>query len=70
MEVTEFLFAFFFTSNPTRTLPIGVALFQGERLINFGQMAVASLVGVIPIYLVSILFQRWLVSGLTNACTR
>jgi multiple sugar transport system permease protein len=70
MEVTEFLFAFFFTSNPTRTLPIGVALFQGERLINFGQMAVASLVGVIPIYLVSILFQRWLVSGLTNASTR
>jgi hypothetical protein len=32
-----------------------------------GQMAVASLTGVIPIYLVSVLFQRWLVSGLANA---
>ena len=29
-------------------------------------MAVASLIGVIPIYLVSVLFQRWLVSGLAN----
>jgi multiple sugar transport system permease protein len=35
LNYNEFLFAFFFTSNPTRTLPIGVALFQGERLINF-----------------------------------
>jgi multiple sugar transport system permease protein len=67
LNYNEFLFAFFFTSNPTRTLPIGVALFQGERLINFGQMAVASLIGVIPIYLVAVLFQRWLVSGLANA---
>jgi ABC-type glycerol-3-phosphate transport system permease component len=32
----EFLLAFFFTSNPTRTLPIGVALFQGERLSSRG----------------------------------
>jgi len=70
LNYNEFLFAFFFTSIPTRTLPIGVALFQGERLINFGQMAVASLIGVIPIYLVSVLFQRWLVSGLANASAR
>jgi multiple sugar transport system permease protein len=70
LNYNEFLFAFFFTSNPTRTLPIGVALFQGERLINFGQMAVASLIGVIPIYLVAILFQRWLVNGLANASAR
>jgi ABC-type glycerol-3-phosphate transport system permease component len=69
LNYDEFLFAFFFTSNPTRTLPIGVALFQGERLINFGQMAVASLVGIIPIYLVSIIFRRWLVNGLANAST-
>jgi multiple sugar transport system permease protein len=70
LNYNEFLFAFFFTANPTRTLPIGVALFQGERLVNFGQMAVASLIGVIPIYLVSVLFQRWLVSGLANASAR
>jgi hypothetical protein len=29
-------------------------------------MAVASLIGVIAIYLVSVLFQRWLVSGLAK----
>jgi multiple sugar transport system permease protein len=67
LNYNECLFAFFFTPDPTRTLPIGFALFQRERLINFGQMAVASLLGVISIYLVSILFRRWLVIGLANA---
>src|ERR1700730_5753584 len=70
LNYNEFLFAFFFTSNTTRTLPIGIALFQGERLVDFGQMAVASLIGVLPIYLTAIFAQKWLVRGLTTGAGR
>jgi multiple sugar transport system permease protein len=70
LNYNEFLFAFFFTGNTTRTLPIGIALFQGERLVDFGQMAVASLIGVLPIYLTAIFSQKWLIGGLTTGAGR
>ena len=62
----EFLLASSFSNDPsTRTLPVAIALFQGERLVNFGQMAVASVTGIVPVYLIALLTQRWLVGGLT-----
>lgn len=62
----EFLLASAFThDDASRTLPVAIALFQGERLINFGQMAVASLTGIVPVYLLSLFAQRWLIGGLT-----
>ncbi|WP_306120723.1 MULTISPECIES: carbohydrate ABC transporter permease [unclassified Roseitalea] len=66
LAYNEFLFAFFFTTEPSRTLTIGIALFQGERLVNFGQMAAASVAGLVPVYVVAVLAQRWLVSGLVS----
>jgi multiple sugar transport system permease protein len=61
----EFLLASAFTNDAaSRTLPVGVSLFQGERLVNFGQMAVASLTGIIPVYFIGLVAQRWLVGGL------
>jgi multiple sugar transport system permease protein len=63
----EFLFASAFSfSDATRTLTVGVSLFQGDRLINFGQMAVASLSGIAPVYLLALFSQRWLLRGLTE----
>lgn len=62
----EFLLASSFSNDEaSRTLPVAIALFQGERLINFGQMAVASLTGIIPVYLIGLFAQRWLIGGLT-----
>lgn len=66
LSYNEFLFAFFFTTDPSRTLTIGIALFQGERLVNFGQMAAASVTGLVPVYIVAVVCQRWLVSGLVS----
>ncbi len=66
LSYNEFLFASTFTfSDSTRTLTVGVSLFQGDRLVNFGQMAVASLTAIIPVYFVALVFQRWLIGGLT-----
>lgn len=62
----EFLLASAFSNDEgSRTLPVAIALFQGERLINFGQMAVASLTGILPVYLIGLFAQRWLIGGLT-----
>jgi multiple sugar transport system permease protein len=67
LSYNEFLFALILTYSPeTQTLPVGVALFQGDRLVQFGQMAVASLTAMLPVYLVALFFQRWLIKGLTS----
>lgn len=67
LSYNEFLFASVFTfTDDTRTLPVGVSLFQGDRLVNFGQMAAASLTGIIPVYLVALFLQRYLVQGLAH----
>ena len=50
----------------SQTLPVGIALMQGGREVMFGQMAAASLLGLIPIYLLALFLQKWLVGGLTQ----
>jgi multiple sugar transport system permease protein len=71
LSYNEFLFALVLTYRPqTQTLPVGIALFQGDRLVQFGQMAAASLTGMIPVYLVALFFQRGLIRGLTSGAIR
>ena len=47
----------------TQTLPVGISLFQGDRLVNYGQMSAASLAGILPVYILALVFQRYLISG-------
>ncbi|WP_299731885.1 carbohydrate ABC transporter permease [uncultured Tateyamaria sp.] len=65
LTYNEFLFAFFMTTNASRTLPVALALFGGDQIVNYGQMATASLMGLIPVGIAVLFFQRWLVGGLT-----
>jgi len=67
LAYNEFLFASFLArSQDTQTVPIGLSLFQGDRQLRYGQMAVASLTAMIPVYLLALFFQRGLVRGLTT----
>lgn len=71
LSYNEFLFAVVLTYRPqTQTLPVGISLFQGDRLVNYGQMAAASLTGMAPIYLIALFFQRWLIRGLTGGAVK
>lgn len=71
LSYNEFLFALVLTYRPeTQTLPVGIALFQGDRLVQFGQMAAASLTGMAPVYVVALFFQRWLIRGLTSGAVK
>lgn len=65
LTYNEFLLASVLNSRPDiRTITVAISLFQGERVVNFGQMAAASLVGIAPVYLVALAFQKHLVGGL------
>ena len=71
LAYNEFLFAVVTTYRPeTQTLPVGTALFQGDRLVRFGQMAAASLTGMVPVYAVALIFQRWMIEGLTSGAVK
>ena len=71
LAFNEFLFASAMTFGPeSRTLTVGISLFQGERFVNFGQMAAASLAGMIPVYFVAVLVQKWLIGGLAHGSVK
>ena len=62
----EFLFAFvFITSESLKTLPIGLQLLVFGDIYPWGQMMGASLLMAIPVVVVYIYAQRYLVEGLT-----
>ena len=66
LNYNEFLLATFLTSSPdAQTLPVILSLFYGERTPHYGKIAAASAIGIIPVFAAAVLFQRWLVGGLT-----
>lgn len=54
----------------SQTLPVGIALMQGGREVMFGQMAAASLAGLLPVYLLALFLQKWLIGGLTQGSVK
>lgn len=63
----EFLFALILTYSPvSNTFPIGISRFIGQHGMQFGEMSAAALAGIIPIYLMVLLFSRNVVEGLTR----
>lgn len=62
----EFLFAFvFITSDSLKTLPVGLQLLVFGDIYPWGQLMAASLIMAIPVVIIYILAQRFLVEGLT-----
>ena len=63
----EFLFALILTySDAYHTFPIGISRYEGQHGLQFGEMSAAALTGIIPIYVLVLFFQRYLVEGLTH----
>jgi multiple sugar transport system permease protein len=61
----EFTWALTIISDPKkRTLPIAIALFQGQHATSWGLVFAASVIAVLPVILIFITFQRQFVSGL------
>ncbi len=60
----EFLFASVLSSAATRTLPIAIASFIGEVYTSWGELAAATVIGLLPTLLFAFLGQRYLLAGL------
>ena len=71
MSWEEFLLALIFTSSPSaKTIPVAIAEFTGRHSIDFGMMATGGVIAAIPPVLIAIVFQRYLVSGLTAGAVK
>lgn len=62
----EFLYAFTLTaSTRSRTLPVAIALFPGLHEIPWGEISAAAVLATLPSILLMLIFQRYIVTGLT-----
>ena len=63
----EFTWALTIISDPSkRTLPIAIALFQGQHATSWGLVFAASVIAVLPVIAIFVIFQRQFVSGLAT----
>jgi trehalose/maltose transport system permease protein len=67
----EYLFALTFTtlSPDQRTIPVAIALFQGENIRQdpFGQVMAAAVLVTIPLIVLVLVFQKRIIGGLTGS---
>ncbi|MFL6161353.1 MAG: carbohydrate ABC transporter permease [Jatrophihabitantaceae bacterium] len=67
----EFAWALTIINTPEkRTLPIAIALFQGQNSTLWGLVFAASIIAVVPVIVVFLLFQRYFVQGLTAGAVK
>ncbi|MGA9289874.1 MAG: carbohydrate ABC transporter permease [Anaerobacillus sp.] len=67
----EFLFALTInTADKYKTVPVGIALFQGQYTIPWGEISAATVVVTVPLVIMVLIFQRRIVSGLTSGSVK
>lgn len=67
----EFIYAVAFTTtNFSRTLPIYISKFPTATDNVIGQLTAASIIGVIPLILIILFFQKKIVAGLTSGAVK
>lgn len=68
----EFLFALMLTTDQAaRTIPVGIALFQGlHGQIPWGEIMAAATVTTIPVVILTLIFQRRIIQGLTRGAVK
>lgn len=67
----EFFFALIILTNPNlQTLPVGIALFPGEYTMPWGEIAAASTIATLPLVVLTLIFQRRIVRGLSAGAVK
>ncbi|KPJ99517.1 MAG: sugar ABC transporter permease [Nitrospira bacterium SG8_35_4] len=67
----EFFFALLImTQQKVQTLPVGIALFQGQYTLPWGELAAASTVATVPLVLLVFVFQKRIVRGLSAGAVK
>lgn len=67
----EFFFALILTSTvAAKTVPVAIAEFTGRYVVDVGGMMTGGVLAAIPPVLLSLIFQRYIVSGLTAGAVK
>lgn len=66
----EYIFALILLAGDTRTVQLVVPLLRSERLVDYGLVSAGIMASVIPVYLIFILFQEQVVSGLMGGAVK
>lgn len=61
----EFLFALILSGPQSKTVPVGVASFIGTVSVDWGGSSAAAVIAMIPVFILGLGVQRFLVRGLT-----
>lgn len=68
---TEFLMALTLNSeNGMRTIPVGIALFNGQHTVPYGTIFAGAMAATVPIALIVLVFRRAVLSGLTDGAVK
>lgn len=63
----EFLYALIFTStSDAKTIPVAIAEFTGRNAVDFGLIAAGGILASLPPLLITLVFQRYLIDGLSS----
>ena len=68
----EFMFALMLTTDyRARTIPVGIALFQGlHGQTPWGNIMAASVITILPVVILTLIFQRRIIGGLTRGAVK
>jgi multiple sugar transport system permease protein len=67
----EFFLALLIMTDPAKqTMPVGIALFQGEHTVPWGEISAASLITTAPLVFMVLLFQKRIVTGLSSGAVK
>jgi multiple sugar transport system permease protein len=67
----EFFFALIFTSTlASKTVPVAIAEFTGRYAVDITAMMTGGVIAALPPVLLSLIFQRYIVSGLTTGAVK
>ena len=67
----EYLFALILTDTPSsQVITIGLSLFFGQRVRDWNSIMALSTLSSLPLLLIFIFFQRWVVQGMTSGAVK
>ena len=67
----QFLFALTFNStNALNPLPVGLYQFFGRQAVIWNELMAASLVGIVPVLIIYVFLQKYIVAGLTSGAVK
>lgn len=67
---SDFFLALVLTSDAASTLPVRVAQFQSLFALDYRAAATAGVITTLPVLLLALVFQRWIIRGLTEGAVK